>query len=157
MSKARPHPNALRLAARLAAVQALYQMEMGGAGVNTVVQEFRDHRLGLDIDGVHVGDADVPLFVALVEGVVAEQGLIDKEISARLAEGWKLQRIDSIVRAILRMGVYELLRRPETPVAAVIDAAVTVATGFFDGPEVAMVNAILDRVARETGAAAARA
>jgi N utilization substance protein B len=157
MSKARPHPNALRLAARLAAVQALYQMDMGGAGVNATVQEYRDHRLGLDIDGVDVGDADVPLFVALVEGVVAEQGLIDKEIASRLAEGWRLERIDSIVRAVLRMGVYELLRRPETPVASVIDSAVTVTTAFFDGPEVAMVNAILDRVARETGAAAARA
>lgn len=157
MSKARPHPAAQRLAARLAAVQALYQMEMGGAGVAAVVQEYRDHRLGLDIDGVDVGEADVPLFTALVTGVVAEQGLIDREIAARLAEGWRLERIDSIVRAVLRMGVYELLRRPETPVPSVIDAAVTVTTAFFDGPEVAMVNAILDRVARETGAAAARA
>ncbi len=144
-----------RRASRLAAVQALYQMEMGGHGAKAVVREFLDHRIGLEIDGVTLDEADPELFRAIVEGVVDEQVLIDRTIAARLASGWKLDRIDSIVRAILRSGVWELLRERATPAAVVIDEHVELARDFFDGPEPGLVNAILDRVAKETGAAGA--
>jgi len=146
-----------RRSARLAAVQALYQMDVGGQGANLVVREYLDHRLGEVIDEVDLVEADQDYFRLLVEGTVSEQDAIDPQISSRLATGWTLARIDSIVRAILRIGTYELLRRHEVPAKAIVDEHVAIAKAFFDGSEVGLVNAILDRISKETGAEAARA
>jgi N utilization substance protein B len=146
-----------RRAARLAAVQALYQMDMTGQGVGAAVREYLDHRLGDDGETGPLRDADAAFFGALTRGVVDEQAAIDEAITSRLAEGWKLSRIDSIVRAVLRAGTFELLRRPDVPVAVVIDEYVGLVTAFFDGPESGFVNGLLDRVAKETGAHALRA
>lgn len=138
-----------RRGARLAAVQALYQMEVSGGGVRAIVREFLDHRLGEDseIGPLEVADAD--FFRAIVEGVVDEQALIDASIKARLAKGWRLNRIDSIVRAAVRAATWELLRRADVPVAVVIDEYVGIVNAFFEGPEGGFTNGLLDRLARE--------
>ena len=137
-----------RSVARLAAVQALYQMETGGAGVETVVREFADHRFGRDLEGERLADADEALFGEIVRGVVADQGEIDRAVTRRLAEGWRLERLDATVRAILRAGGYELLRTA-TPVEVVIDEYVELAKAFFDSKEAAFVNGALDAVAND--------
>lgn len=144
-----PNP---RRAARLAAVQALYQMDMTGQGVQAAVREYVEHRLGENSETGPLGRADQAFFESLVQGVVTEQAVIDAAIVERLADGWKLARIDSIVRAILRAGTWELLRRPDVPVAVVIDEYVGLVGAFFEGPESGFVNGLLDRLARETGA-----
>jgi N utilization substance protein B len=138
-----------RSVARLAAVQALYQMEVSGCGVDAVVREFCDHRFGGDLDGVAMAEADEPFFAELVRGVVADQGPIDRAITRRLAAGWRLERIDATLRAILRAGAYELTRRPDVPIEVAIDEYVEIAKSFFEGPEAGFVNAALDGIARD--------
>lgn len=138
--------DALR-AARLASVQALYQMELTGASATYVMQEFRDRRLGLDENGDPADDADLDLFRTLVNEAVERQEVIDQTIARHLAKGWRLDRIDSIARAILRAASGELLARPETPTAVVIDEFVELAHAFFEGPEPGFVHATLDKVA----------
>jgi N utilization substance protein B len=138
-----------RSVARLAAVQALYQMEAAGAGVETVIREFSEHRFDRDLDGERLAEADEAFFGDLVRGVVADQGPVDKAVRRRLAKDWKLERIDATVRAILRAGAYELMRRPDVPSEVAIDEYVEIAKSFFDGPEPAFVNAALDAVARD--------
>ena len=138
-----------RTVARLAAVQALYQMELGGAGVEAVVREFTDHRFEGDLEGEVMAEADEDYFAELVRGVVAEQGEIDQAIARRLAKGWRLDRIDATLRAILRAGACELLRRPDTPTEVVIDEYVEVTKSFFEGPEPGFVNGALDAIARD--------
>jgi len=138
-----------RSVARLAAVQALYQMEAGGAGVDAVVREFVDHRFGGDIEGEHLADADEDFFAELVRGVVEHQGSVDQAIAKRLAKGWRLDRIDATLRAILRAGAYELTRRPDVPTEVAIDEYVEIAKSFFEGPEPGFVNAALDVLARD--------
>jgi N utilization substance protein B len=138
-----------RSVARLAAVQALYQMEASGAGVEAVVREFSDHRFGGDIEGVQMAEADEPFFGDLVRGMVEAQGDVDQIIAKRLATGWRLERIDATVRAILRAGAYELTRREDVPVEVAIDEYVEIAKSFFEGPEPGFVNATLDAIARE--------
>jgi transcription antitermination protein NusB len=145
-----------RRGARLAAVQALYQMEMSGGGVTATVREYLDHRLGEDSETGPLETADVDFFRQIVEGVVAEQTLIDASIKGRLAKGWRLERIDSIVRASVRAATYELLRRTDVPVAVVLDEYVGIVNAFFDGPEGGFANALLDRLAKETNASALR-
>jgi transcription antitermination protein NusB len=145
-----------RRGARLAAVQALYQMEMSGGGVTATVREYLDHRLGEDSETGPLETADVDFFRQIVEGVVAEQTLIDASIKGRLAKGWRLERIDSIVRASARAATYELLRRTDVPVAVVLDEYVGIVNAFFDGPEGGFANALLDRLAKETNASALR-
>ena len=135
--------------ARLAAVQALYQMEAAGAGVETVVREFLDHRFGGDIEGEHLAEADEAFFAELMRGVVTHQGAVDQAIAKRLATGWRLERIDATLRAILRAGAYELMRRPEIPSEVAIDEYVEIAKSFFEGPEPGFVNAALDGIARD--------
>ncbi|HWA60007.1 MAG TPA: transcription antitermination factor NusB [Caulobacteraceae bacterium] len=139
-----------RSVARLAAVQALYQMEVSGAGAEAVVREFCDHRFDRDIDGdgVRLAEADETFFAELVRGVVEAQGEVDKAIARRLAEGWRLERIDATVRAILRVGAFELMRQ-DTPAEVAIDEYVEIAKSFFEGPEAGFVNAALDRIARD--------
>jgi N utilization substance protein B len=138
-----------RSVARLAAVQALYQMETAGAGVETVVREFSDHRFGGDMEGEQLGEADEVFFADLVRGVVADQDDVDRFIATRLAKGWRLERIDATLRAILRAGAYELTRRTDVPVEVAIDEYVEIAKSFFEGPEPGFVNAALDGIARD--------
>ena len=138
-----------RSVARLAAVQALYQMEAGGAGVEAVVREFLDHRFGGDIEGSVLAEADEAFFGEVVRGVVQAQGDIDQAIAKRLATGWRLDRIDATLRAILRAGAYELTRRPDVPTEVAIDEYVEIAKSFFEGPEPGFVNAALDGIARD--------
>ncbi len=135
-----------RSTARLAAVQALYQMDMTGIDLNEVIAEFEAHRLGLDIEGLQYADAEAAFFRDLVEGVVREQLRIDPLIDKQLAEGWRLARVDSILRAILRAGAYEILIRGDVPVRVVISEYVDIAHAFFGEEEPKVVNGILDRL-----------
>ena len=137
-----------RTVARLAAVQALYQMEIAGAGVETVIREFSDHRFDTDLEGERLAEADEGFFAEIVRGVVADQKPIDGAIAHRLAEGWRLDRIDATLRAILRAGVFELLRRPDIPTEVVIDEYIEVGKSFFEGPEPGVINGVLDGIAK---------
>ncbi|MEI9963791.1 MAG: transcription antitermination factor NusB [Caulobacteraceae bacterium] len=141
-----------RTVARLAAVQALYQMEIGGAGVEAVIREFSDHRFDADMDGEQLAEADEDFFGAIVRGVVEGQVPIDRAIVHRLAANWKLDRIDATVRAILRAAAYELTARPDVPAEVVIDEYVEIAKSFFEGPEAGFVNGALDAIARDVRA-----
>jgi N utilization substance protein B len=138
-----------RSVARLAAVQALYQMETGGAGAETVIREFSDHRFDRDLEGVRLARADEAFFAALVRGVVADQDAVDRAVGRRLAAGWRLERIDATARSILRAGAYELMRRPDVPAEVAIDEYVEIAKSFFEGPEPGFINAALDAIARD--------
>jgi N utilization substance protein B len=138
-----------RSVARLAAVQALYQMETGGAGAETVIREFSDHRFDHDIEGVRLAHADEAFFAALVRGVVGDQHAIDRAVSRRLASGWRLERIDATARSILRAGAFELMRRADVPAEVAIDEYVEIAKSFFEGPEPGFINAALDAIARD--------
>lgn len=138
-----------RSVARLAAVQALYQMEVSGAGVDAVVREFSDHRFGGDMEGSRLAEADEAFFGEIVRGVVSDQMAIDQAIAHHLAKGWRLERIDATLRAILRAGAYELLQRPDVPREVAIDEYVELAKSFFEGPEPGFVNAALDAIARD--------
>jgi N utilization substance protein B len=146
-----------RSVARLAAVQALYQMEVAGVGVDAVVREFSDHRFGRTIDvevapgaeAPRLADADEPYFAQIVRGVVERQVAIDAALRHRLAANWKLERLDATVRALLRCGAYELTVEPDTPIEVVIDEYVELAKAFVDAKEAGFVNAALDGVARD--------
>ena len=150
-----PASHQARSVARLAAVQALYQMEVSGTGVEAVVREFSDHRFDRAIggeDGEALAAADEAFFAELVRGVVAEQRRIDPSIAQRLAQGWRLERLDATVRAILRAGAFELAHRPDVPVEVVINEYVDLARSFFEGAEPGFVNAALDGLARDVRA-----
>lgn len=138
-----------RSVARLAAVQALYQMEVSSAGVEHVIREFVEHRFDRDVEGVTLASADEGFFAELVRGVVGEQVQVDASIARRLAEGWRLERLDATVRAILRAGAFELAHRPDVPTEVVIDEYVEVAKSFFEGTEPGFVNGALDGVAKD--------
>ena len=138
-----------RTVARLAAVQALYQMELAGQGVDTVVDEFRNHRFDADLDGEPLAEADEDWFAQVVRGVVAGQKAIDAAIVKRLASGWRIVRLDATVRALLRAGAFELREKPDVPREIVIDEYVELAKAFFDAAEAKFVNAALDGVARD--------
>jgi N utilization substance protein B len=138
-----------RGAARLAAVQALYQMDIGGAGVLEIVAEYEAHRLGNEIDGEQYRPADPAWFRAVVSGVVENQRALDPVIRASLTEDWPLSRLDATLRAILRAGAWELSAKKDVPVAVIVNEYVDVARAFFDGEETKIVNAVLDRLARK--------
>ncbi|MGF1544938.1 MAG: transcription antitermination factor NusB [Parvularculaceae bacterium] len=142
-------PNPRRANARLAAVQALYQLEQTGAGVDTVVLEFKAHRLGGDLDGEMILDADDAHFETVTRGVVAGQAALDRAIEGKLAAGWSLKRLAATARAILRGGVYELVHCPDVPATVVVDEYVELARAFFDASEIGFVNAVLDAAARD--------
>jgi N utilization substance protein B len=147
-------PRQARSVARLAAVQALYQMEISGVGVEAIVREFSQHRFGRDIEGEQLAEADENFFAEILRGVVSERPAIDASISARLAEGWRLERIDATVRAILRCAVFELTGPMQTPREIAIDEYIEVAKSFFGGgTETGFVNGVLDGVARDDRAA----
>lgn len=145
----KPAGRQARSVARLAAVQALYQMEVSGAGAETVVREFSDHRFGADMEGEPLADADEAFFGEIVRGVLEAQAKIDQAVAKRLAANWRLDRIDATARAILRCGAYELMRRPDVPTEVAIDEYVEIAKSFFEGPEPGFVNACLDGLARD--------
>jgi N utilization substance protein B len=132
-----------RHAARLAAVQALYQMEMNGSGAEEVAQEFIEHRFAeLPVA------PDAEFFSAILNGVPRHQVEIDRAVAGALSEKWKLERVDSILRAVLRSGVFELVGRRDVPAKVVIDEYVAVAGAFFGGDEPGFINAALDAIAR---------
>ena len=138
-----------RTVARLAAVQALYQMELAGAGVEAVIREFSDHRFDDSLEDELMAEADEVYFADIVRGVVADQARGDAAVTRRLAEGWKLARLDAALRALLRSGVWELIQRPDTPREVVLDEYVELAKAFFDDRDAGFVNAALDGVARD--------
>ena len=138
-----------RSVARLAAVQALYQMDVSGLGAEAVVREFRDHRFDRDMDGDTLAPADEEWFARIVRGVTADQMEIDRAVRKRLASGWKLERLDATARAILRAGAFELMREAEAPTEVVIDEYIEIAKAFFEGPEPGFVNAALDGIAAD--------
>ena len=140
-----------RSAARLGAVQALYQQQMESTATAKLLNEFHQHRLGKVIEDEEYADADVDFFDDLVKGVDARRGEIDDLLTARLASGWTLARLDKTMLQILRAGSYELLARSDVPKAAAISEYVDVAKAFFDDREAKFVNGILDAVAKEIG------
>ena len=152
---AAPARSRSRSAARLAAVQALYQQEMEATPVARLLKEFHDHRLGAMIEDAQYVDAEREFFDDLVTGVAARSAEIDAAISARLAEGWSLARLDRPMRAILRAGSYELIARRDVPVGSVISEYVDVAHAFYDKRESGFVNGLLDAIAKEARAAPA--
>ena len=137
-----------RSAARLAAVQALYQQEMEGIPTTRLIHEFHAHRLGATIEDVTYADAEESFFDDLVSGTAARLAEIDELITARLAAGWSLARLDKPMKALLRVGAYELLARPDVPVASVISEYVDVAHAFYDKRETGFVNGLLDALAK---------
>lgn len=144
-------PHATRSRARLAAAQALYQMEMAGEDAGDVVSEFRSHRLGFDKDsgeGEMMAEADEALFADIVEGVVARQVEIDKAIAGALNTGWTLERIDATLRALLRAATFEIIGREDVPARVILDEYVRVADAFFGDTEVGFANGVLNGLAR---------
>ena len=147
-----------RSVARLAAVQALYQMEVSSVGVEAVIREFSEHRFDRALpaeteeeggDDQTLAAADEAFFADVVRGVVEHQKVIDGAVVKRLAKNWKLDRIDATVRAILRSGAYELSYRPDVPTEVVIDEYVELAKSFFEDAEPGFVNGALDGVAQD--------
>ena len=141
-----------RSAARLAAVQALYQQEMEGTPLPRLLKEFHDHRIGATIEDEQYHEAEIDFFDDIVVGVDARKAGIDEAISAKLAAGWTLERLDRPMRAILRAGTYELLARADVPVGSVISEYVDVANAFYDKREAGFANGLLDAIAKEVRA-----
>ncbi len=137
-----------RSTARLGAVQALYQMDIAGTDLNDVVKEFSEHRLGAEVEGDHYKDADGEFFEAIIRGVVEHQREIDPLLDERLATGWRLVRIDSILRAILRSAAFELRERHDVPARVVLNEYIDIARAFFEGDEPKVVNGVLDGLAK---------
>ncbi len=135
--------------ARLAAVQALYQMDVAGTGVLEVVAEYEEYRLGKEVDGKQYLDADPQWFRAIVSGVVANQTTLDPMIRQALTEDWPLSRLDSTLRAILRAGIWELKNKADVPTAVIVSEYVDIAKAFYTEEEPKLVNAVLDRLAFE--------
>lgn len=140
-----------RSAARLAAVQALYQLEMSDEpNAKNIVDEYKLHRLGAELDGDQYVEADAPLFEDITVGGWERRDEWDKEIVPCLSKEWTLDRIESIVRAIFRAGCYELVARPDVPTAVIINEYIDVGHGFFEGAEIAFINGVLDKLAKTT-------
>ena len=137
-----------RSLARLAAVQALYQIELGGETPEAVVAEFSTHRFGREIDGDRYAEADRAFFADIVKGCSERRAEIDEMLSSALPSDWPLARIESVLRAILRAGAFELVARSDVPARVVINEYVEVAHAFFSGKEPGMANGVLDRLAR---------
>ncbi len=133
--------------ARLAAVQALYQMEMTEIGADRVVGEFAQHRLNVEIDGARYVDADRAFFDELVRRAAEDRDELDKSLGTVLTPDWPVARLDRVLRAILRLGIHELRDRTDVPARVVISEYVDVAKAFFDGKEPGLVNGVLDRLA----------
>ena len=138
-----------RGAARLAAVQALYQMDVADTPINDILAEFESHWLGREVDGSQYLPAEAAYFRDIVSGVVREQRRLDPLINVTLSGGWPLKRVEALLRAVLRAGAFELDQRRDVPARVVISEYVDVAHAFLDGDETGMVNAVLDALARQ--------
>ena len=138
-----------RSVARLGSVQALYQIEVTGAGAEATIEEFVRYRLGAEVEGGAVAAPDPELFADIVGGACERQAEIDTLIGGALDERWRLERLERVVRAILRAGAYELLARLQVPARVVINEYVDVAHAFFGGGEPGFINGVLDRLARD--------
>ena len=150
----RPQDKANRRgAARLAAVQALYQMEIAGTGLDEILAQFESHWIGREVEGEQYLPAEAAFFREVVSGVVRDQRSLDPLIDQVLAQGWPLARIEAILRAVLRAGAYELRHRTDIPARVVISEYVDVAHAFVERDETGMVNAVLDQLARRLRAA----
>jgi N utilization substance protein B len=137
-----------RGAARLAAVQALYQMDIAGTDLNDILAEFESHWLGGEVEGDTYLPAEAAFFRDIVRGVVADQRNLDPAIDQALSKGWPLKRVEALVRAVLRAGAFELTNRKDIPVRVIVSEYVDVANAFVDRDETGMVNAVLDMLAR---------
>ncbi|MBX9588852.1 MAG: transcription antitermination factor NusB [Hyphomonadaceae bacterium] len=146
---ARANNGLSRSRARLAAVQALYQMDMAETDLNEVIDEFKTHRLCTDADDDAVAGADAEHFAQVLNGVVKRQLELDPMIDQQLATGWRLVRVDAILRAILRAGGFELLELSDIPARVVISEYIDVARAFFESEEPRVVNGVLDQMARK--------
>ena len=149
-----PARSQARSAARLAAVQALYQQQMESTPLARLLDEFHQHRLGREVDdedhdGEVFADAEIEFFDDLVRGVDARRDEIDALLTAKLAQGWTLARLDKTMLQVLRAGTYELIARADVPSAAAISEYVDVAKAFFDDREAKFVNGVLDAVAKD--------
>ena len=138
-----------RSAARLAAVQALYQHDMEATPLPRLLREFHEHRLGASIEDEQYHEAERDFFDDIVSGVEARRSDIDSAIAGKLASGWSLDRLDRPMRAILRAGTYELISRTDVPVGTVISEYVDVAHAFYDRKESGFVNGLLDAIAKD--------
>jgi N utilization substance protein B len=139
---------ASRGAARLAAVQALYQMDLAATPLHEILAEFESHWMGREVEGEQYHPAEADFFRDIVGGVVAEQRVLDPMIDTALAQGWPLKRIETVLRAILRAGAYELNKRNEIPARVIVSEYVDVAHAFVGKDETGMINAVLDQIAR---------
>ena len=138
-----------RGAARLAAVQALYQMDLAGSGLNEILAEFESHWLGREVEGAQYLPAEAAFFRDIVSGVVRDQRALDPQIDTALEQGWPLKRIEAVLRAALRAGAYELDHRKDVPARVIVSEYVDVAHAFVEKDETGLVNAVLDQLARE--------
>ena len=137
-----------RGAARLAAVQALYQMDLAGTPLHEILAEFESHWIGREVEGEQYLPAEAAFFREIVGGVVAEQRKHDPLIDEALSKGWPLKRIETVLRAILRAGAYELDKRSDIPARVIVSEYVDVAHAFVEKDETGMINAVLDQIAR---------
>jgi transcription antitermination protein NusB len=153
MAKAAPAKDGRRAnrrgAARLAAVQALYQMDLAATPLHDILAEFESHWIGREVEGEEYLPAEAAHFRDVVQGVVADQRKLDPMIDTALSKGWPLKRIETVLRAILRAGAYELGSKPDVPARVVVSEYVDVAHAFVDEDETGMVNAVLDQLARQ--------
>jgi transcription antitermination protein NusB len=138
-----------RSVARLAAVQALYQIDLGGGAPDAVITEFLGHRLGRDIDGENYGAADTALFADIVRGATARREELDRALSGALTPDWPLERLETVLRAILRAGAFELVALADVPARVVISEYLDISHAFFAGKEPGLVNGVLDRIAHQ--------
>jgi N utilization substance protein B len=142
-----------RGAARLAAVQALYQMDLAGTGLNEILAQFESHWIGREVEGAQYLPAEAAFFRDIVGGVLREQLRLDPLIDDALSKGWPLKRIETVLRAVMRAGAYELDHRRDVPARVIVSEYVDVAHAFVEGDETGMVNAVLDQLARQMRAA----
>jgi len=129
-------------------VQALYQMDVAGSGLLETTAEYEAFRLGKEVDGATYREADAQWFRSILAGVVENQKIVDPVIRQALTDDWPLSRLDTTLRAILRAGVYELMKRDDVPVAVVVSEYIDIAKAFYEDEEPKLVNAVLDRVAK---------
>jgi N utilization substance protein B len=141
-----------RGAARLGAVQALYQMDLAGTGLNEILAEFESHWIGREVEGAQYLPAEAAFFRDIVSGVVHEQRELDPLIDEALSKGWPLKRIETVLRAALRAGAYELIHRTDVPARVVVAEYADVVAAFVERDETGMVNAVLDQLARRVRA-----
>ncbi len=138
-----------RSAARLAAVQALYQMDVAGSSLTDIFAEFETYWMGREVEGEKYAEAEAAYFRDIVGGVLREQRTLDPLVDDALRNGWPLKRVEAVLRAVLRAGAYELVHQAKVPARVVISEYVDVAGAFLDKDETGMVNAVLDQLARK--------